>query len=644
MNSFIKIIFLLFAPFCLGKKYGFAQTLIAHYPFDNNVKDVSGNKNNGVIIGDIKPAIDRFGDYCGALSFSGQNSYIEVPNSKSLSSIDNKISVSCWVKLESNHLQPTDKWLTLICKGEDVIETNNNPQYRIQIFQSDKQSTVSINTEFTEYDFDFNNHNLDYGKWYFYTLVYDGSMVKMYLNANKVWEFGYSGVFNVNNMPLNIGRDVPGSLEFFYGSLDDLRIYNGVLKESDIVKLYNYKPNSVPEEPFILKCPDNISLNTVGDNCSTIVNYNEPELKINCGDVSMKLIKGLPSGSVFPVGITSITYKIESTVGRKKTCSFNVYVKDNVSPKIKCPADISLYTDANIDYVKYDYDLPFVSDECGIDSLKLVSGIQSGGNFPVGNTQNRFIVFDKNGNTSECSFNVKVQKKSSSGNSAINSNTATVSSIISQNVVSNDSITKNILHLHDENVLKIKNINDSLVKVQTERDKLVSEKLKLEQDREKLEILKKQQEKEVLGLKLMIDSLERLRKQLNNDQIVLEYNLFNVPLKVGAVAQINNVYFVADASFLQISSYAELDKIVFFLQKNSNLKVEIGGHTNGLCDDHFCIKLSTSRAKTCVDYLISKGVNPDRLIYKGYGKSQLIKPESPGDPLNQRVEIKIVGI
>lgn len=666
-----KIIFLFMILFSLSSKLILAQNLVAHYNFDNNVKDISGNNNNGVIVGDIKPAIDRFGNYCGALSFNGQNSYIEVPDSKSLSSINNKISVSCWFKLEKNQAHPMDKWLTLICKGDGITETTNNPQYRVQVFQSDKQSTISVNTEFTENDIDFSNHIVEYDKWYFYALVYDGSVVKTYLNGKKIWEFAYSGIFNNNNVPLNIGRDVPGSLEFFYGSLDDLRIYNGVLSESDIVKFYNDNSGSVFEEPFILKCPDNISLNTLGGNCFAIVNYKEPEFKINCGDASIKLIKGLPSGSSFPVGSTNITYKVESNVGRKKTCSFNVSVKDNTPPVIKCPGDVNLSIDANSDFISYDYKTPYTSDACGIDNITLISGINSGGNFPVGSTENKFKIVDKNGNSSECSFNVTVSKKILNINPVTTNNTpVSVNQAVLVTpppvVINTDSIKEaQVLQdkMRQEELDKIKaskdqliadkdklatektKMNDSLMQMQIERDKLAAEKLKIEQDKEKLEILKKQQEKQVLDLKRSIDSLAKIKQQITNGaQTTQKYDLFNVPLEVGATAQINNVYFVADASFLQIPSYVELDKLVLFLQKNNNLKVEIGGHTNGLCDDAFCNKLSTSRAKTCVDYLITKGIKADRLNYKGYGKSQLLKPEAPGDALNQRVEIKILGI
>jgi outer membrane protein OmpA-like peptidoglycan-associated protein len=190
-----------------------------------------------------------------------------------------------------------------------------------------------------------------------------------------------------------------------------------------------------------------------------------------------------------------------------------------------------------------------------------------------------------------------------------------------------------------------KRMDDLLQQMQAERDKLAAEKLKMEQDKAKLDALKKQQEREVLALKRSIDSLSKVQQLATvNTQLQQQYDLFSVPLEVGAVAQVNNIYFVADAAYLQIPSYTELDKVVAFLFKNPKLKVEIGGHTNGLCDESFCQKLSSSRAKTCVDYLIKKGIAAERLSYKGYGKAKLLFPQKPENPLNQRVEIKILSV
>jgi outer membrane protein OmpA-like peptidoglycan-associated protein len=57
--------------------------------------------------------------------------------------------------------------------------------------------------------------------------------------------------------------------------------------------------------------------------------------------------------------------------------------------------------------------------------------------------------------------------------------------------------------------------------------------------------------------------------------------------------------------------------------------------------------LSTDRAKAVVDFLISKGIDDDRLVYNGYGKRNPIakndKQSMAARRKNQRVEIKILG-
>jgi len=114
-----------------------------------------------------------------------------------------------------------------------------------------------------------------------------------------------------------------------------------------------------------------------------------------------------------------------------------------------------------------------------------------------------------------------------------------------------------------------------------------------------------------------------------------------MPIKEGAVVQVNNIYFNANAIFLKPASFEELDKIAAFLLSTPNIKVEIGGHTNGLCDDAFCQYLSEGRAKAVKDYLISKKVPAAMVSHKGYGKKF---PISTNATLNQRVEMKIVEV
>ncbi len=117
-------------------------------------------------------------------------------------------------------------------------------------------------------------------------------------------------------------------------------------------------------------------------------------------------------------------------------------------------------------------------------------------------------------------------------------------------------------------------------------------------------------------------------------------------LEKGEAVRMEKLQFEADSSSIDSSSIPTLEELYQFLYDNPTIVVEIGGHTNGLPDDAYCDKLSTARAKAVADYIIQKGIDPKRIIYKGYGKRQPIAtnmtPE--GRRRNQRVEVKIVRL
>jgi outer membrane protein OmpA-like peptidoglycan-associated protein len=82
-----------------------------------------------------------------------------------------------------------------------------------------------------------------------------------------------------------------------------------------------------------------------------------------------------------------------------------------------------------------------------------------------------------------------------------------------------------------------------------------------------------------------------------------------------------------------------------------NAVIEIGSHTDSTGTELYNMKLSQKRSESVVNYLISKGIQSERLIAKGYGMSNPIAPNTNSDgtdnpegrQLNRRTEIKIVG-
>jgi OOP family OmpA-OmpF porin len=99
-----------------------------------------------------------------------------------------------------------------------------------------------------------------------------------------------------------------------------------------------------------------------------------------------------------------------------------------------------------------------------------------------------------------------------------------------------------------------------------------------------------------------------------------------------------------DTSKWEIKSkyYSILNSVVAILQKNSDLNLEIGGHTDNRGAADYNQRLSENRAKAVMDYLIARGISSNRLSAKGYGFSKPAASNSTaaGRAQNRRVELR----
>lgn len=135
-----------------------------------------------------------------------------------------------------------------------------------------------------------------------------------------------------------------------------------------------------------------------------------------------------------------------------------------------------------------------------------------------------------------------------------------------------------------------------------------------------------------------------LSKEEQNIKVLKD--LYLAPLEVGQSIRLNNIFFETGKAELKTESFPELDRVVTFLQDNSKLKIEIAGHTDNVGGASANKKLSAARAKAVEKYIIMKGINEDRISFKGYGST---KPEADnttdlGRSLNRRVEFTILEI
>jgi len=117
-------------------------------------------------------------------------------------------------------------------------------------------------------------------------------------------------------------------------------------------------------------------------------------------------------------------------------------------------------------------------------------------------------------------------------------------------------------------------------------------------------------------------------------------------VEIGKALRINELSFDADSTNLRTENFEILDEVYDFLTLHKSVKVEIGGHTNTIPSHEYCDRLSTARAKSVAEYVISQGIDPARVSYKGYGKREPItKSESAAArKKNQRVEVKILSM
>lgn len=122
-------------------------------------------------------------------------------------------------------------------------------------------------------------------------------------------------------------------------------------------------------------------------------------------------------------------------------------------------------------------------------------------------------------------------------------------------------------------------------------------------------------------------------------------------IEVGASIDLKNFYFVGNQDTLLKSSEPELPKLLKSMKLNPLITIEIAGHIHRLglavTEDSWDYNLSVRRAKKVYDYLISNGIEPIRVLYKGYGNWQLRFPDAKNEKeasQNRRVEIKVVAI
>ncbi|MBT8304594.1 MAG: OmpA family protein, partial [Bacteroidia bacterium] len=110
---------------------------------------------------------------------------------------------------------------------------------------------------------------------------------------------------------------------------------------------------------------------------------------------------------------------------------------------------------------------------------------------------------------------------------------------------------------------------------------------------------------------------------------------------------VENIYFDFDKSTIKDESTISLNKVVDILNGNPEMKIEINAHTDSKGKNSYNLELSENRAASAMKYLISKGIDANRLVSKGYGETQPLVDckndcTDAEDQINRRIEFVII--
>jgi len=130
---------------------------------------------------------------------------------------------------------------------------------------------------------------------------------------------------------------------------------------------------------------------------------------------------------------------------------------------------------------------------------------------------------------------------------------------------------------------------------------------------------------------------------------VLKEDLYLEAVVINKAIRIENIYYDFDKWNIRADAAVELDKLVKIMTDNPTIWIELGSHTDSRGKDNYNLDLSQKRAESAVQYIISRGINKNRITAKGYGETQLLNKCANGvncteeeHQLNRRTEFKIV--
>ncbi|MBN1787601.1 MAG: right-handed parallel beta-helix repeat-containing protein [Sedimentisphaerales bacterium] len=205
--------------------------LVGWWKFDEGsgttVNDSAGNPSNGTVNGGANWVVGKINS---ALNFDGSNDDIIIPDNDDSLDMDNQITIAAWVKPNN-----FSNYYYVLVKRTTAFP--GNYEFRLSqisgLLQLIHQTGASTYTTYTS------TSALTTGAWQHVAITLkEGDSVNFYINGTLAGTLPQTEIFGIaNNEPLRIGSR--NGAYWFNGDLDDVRVYNRALSDTEVGQLYN---------------------------------------------------------------------------------------------------------------------------------------------------------------------------------------------------------------------------------------------------------------------------------------------------------------------------------------------------------------------------------------------------------------------
>ncbi|MEJ2883357.1 OmpA family protein [Pedobacter sp. GR22-6] len=184
-------------------------------------------------------------------------------------------------------------------------------------------------------------------------------------------------------------------------------------------------------------------------------------------------------------------------------------------------------------------------------------------------------------------------------------------------------------------------VTDSLSEIKVTTDESGRYNLRISSNRK----IKVTAEKEKYFSKVIHFGYEQLAKK----DTLFSPDICLIPFEMDKPIVLKDILYEFDKATLTEDSKVKLDYLYTIMVDNPKIEIELSAHTDSKGVEIYNLDLSNRRAKSCVDYLVSKGIAAERMTSKGYGETMPIaanefpngKDNPEGRALNRRTEFKV---